>query len=165
MRGVKVIRIGPFSLVELLVVGIVLSFVAASAMPRLSRGSEGVADAALAGNLAVLRNGIDLYRADHGGKFPSISAFDAQLTQFTDESGQASATQDETHKLGPYLRKVPVLTVGMKGYKGSTAVVDSRKTQPGTVPAAWCYNPETGEIRANLSNHFADISGKAYNQY
>jgi general secretion pathway protein G len=165
MRGVKIIRIGPFSIVELLMVGIVLTVVGASAMPRLSRGSEGVADGALAGNLAVLRNGIDLYRADHAGKFPSLTAFDAQLTQFSDETGRTSATEDETHKLGPYLRKVPVLTVGQKGFRNSTGVVDGRKTQPGTQPAAWWYNPDTGEIRANLSNHFADIAGKAYNQY
>ena len=165
MRGVKILRIGPFSVAELLVVGVILMVVGASAMPRLSRGSDGIADAALMGNLGVLRSGLDRYAADHGGKFPSAAQFGAQMTLYTDEAGDSSMTQDGSHALGPYLRRVPLLPVGPKGYKGSDVVVDATVYPMGAAAGAWWYNARTGEVRVNLATPVADSSGKSYNRY
>ena len=50
-----------FSLVELVVVVVILGIVSAIAIPRLSRGSEGASEAALIGDLAVMRRAIDMY--------------------------------------------------------------------------------------------------------
>ena len=164
-HDVRNLRIKGFSLAELIVVVIVLGILAATAVPRFSRGAAGVADSALAGDLAVLRNGIDLYASDHNGSYPSVENFDAQLTQYTDNAGNASPTQDSTHVHGPYLRKIPVLPVGPKGYKSSSAVIDAAKSHAGSVAGAWIYDAKTGQIRANLADRFADYTGKAYNQY
>jgi len=159
------LRVGPFSVPELIVVGIILMILASSATPRLGRASGDIQSAALAGNLAILRNGLDLYARDHNGAFPSVASFDAQMTQFTDASGNASEFRDATHTFGPYLRKVPVLTIGPKGYRGASTILDARSTNPGAAPGAWLYDATTGEIRANLPTQLADTSGTQYAAY
>jgi type II secretory pathway pseudopilin PulG len=161
----KTARYPAFSRVEILVVVIVLGVIAANTMPRFSRGSAGVADAALAGNLTILRCGIEAYASDHAGQFPALDKFDSQMTQYTDAAGNTATAMDNSHPYGPYLRKVPVLPVGPKTLKGSTGLADASRFSPGASAGAWLYNPSTGQIQANLSNSEFDSSGKQYNQY
>jgi len=158
MAQVKGNRYKAFSLLELIVVVVIIGIIAAIAVPRLSRGSEGAADAALAGDLAVLRNAIDLYNTEHPGSYPTLANIANQLTQYTDASGDAQATKDSTHIYGPYLRKVPPLPVGTR--KDSTGF--------GTTDAAgigWIYTAATGDIKANCADSETDASGKKYNEY
>src|SRR4051812_50208690 len=124
MPVAKNMRRGGFSLIELVIVVVIIGIIAAIAIPRLSRGSAGAADSALAGNLTVLRNAVDLYATEHGGTYPALATFEAQLTQYTDNSGATSASKTATHIYGPYLRKVPTLPVGPSGYKNTVTVVD-----------------------------------------
>jgi prepilin-type N-terminal cleavage/methylation domain-containing protein len=154
-----------FSLIELVIVVVIIGIIAAIAIPRLSRGSAGAADAALSGNLAVLRNAIDLYATEHGGTYPTVAAFEAQLTQYSDVSGGTSAAKTTSAIYGPYLRKIPPLPVGGTGYKNSTTIVDGTSGTPGAAAGGWFYNPSTGDIRANLADAAQDASGKAYNTY
>jgi prepilin-type N-terminal cleavage/methylation domain-containing protein len=154
-----------FSLIELVIVVVIIGIIAAIAIPRLSRGSAGAADSALSGNLAVLRNAIDLYATEHGGTFPKALQFSGQLTQYTDSSG-AAGPKGGTFIFGPYLRKVPTLPVGPANYKGSATVVDGKVTPVvGTAPGAWWYNEDTGEIKANLLDTEKDAAGTSYNAY
>lgn len=155
---------GGFSLIELVIVVVIIGIIAAIAIPRLSRGSAGAADSALSGNLAVLRNSIDLYATEHGGAFPKYAQFVEQLTQYTDASG-AVGPKDTTHIYGPYLRKVPALPVGPTNYKNTTTVVDGKANLVGAVAGAWWYNEDTGEIKANLDDTHKDAAGNAYNAY
>src|SRR3982750_4942719 len=85
-----------FSLIELVIFVVIIGIIAAIAIPRLSRGASGAADSALAGNLAVLRNAVDLYATEHGGSFPALATFDTQSTTFTDVSGGVSSSKDAT---------------------------------------------------------------------
>src|SRR3954464_10361265 len=94
-------RVDGFSLIELVIVVVIIGIIAAIAIPRLSRGSAGAADSAVSGNLAVLRNAIDLYATEHNGTYPALATFDTQLTQYTDATGGTSATKDSTHVYGP----------------------------------------------------------------
>ncbi len=158
-------RVGPFSIPELLVAGFILFVLASSATPRLGRASQDIAGAALAGNLAVLRNGLDLYADDHNGQFPTLAQFESQLTFYTDSDGNSSPNPSAAHALGPYLRKIPVLTVGPRGFKGSAAILDATKHPSGALPGGWSYNSITGEIRPNLPSNLADASGTPYNTY
>jgi len=143
---------------------VIIGIIAAIAIPRMSRGTAGASDSALAGNLAVLRNAIDLFAAEHGGQLPTLANIEGQLTQYTDESNTTApvATKDTDHIYGPYLREVPALPVGAN--KGKT-------TFTGTAPAAttddagWYYNENTGEVQANCSDTETDDSGTQYNQY
>lgn len=147
-----------FSLLELVIVIVIIGIIAAIAIPRLSRGSAGAADSALSGNLAVLRNAIDMYGAEHTGTYPTVANFVNQLTQYTDANSEAQATSDTTHIYGPYIRKIPKLPVGAK--KGSTgiAAVDG-------AGVGWLYTESSGEIKANTTGAETDASGTAWNTY
>jgi len=154
-----------FSLLELVIVVVIIGIIAAIAIPRMSRGTAGASDSAVAGDLAVLRNAIDLFAAEHGGEFPTLAKIENQLTQFTDDSitSDPVATKDSDHIYGPYLREVPPLPVGAN--KGETAFTG---TAPGGTAAAscgWYYDEDTGEIRANCADSETDESGTAYNDY
>lgn len=160
-----------FSLIELVIVIVIIGILAAIAIPRLSRGSAGAADSALSANLAVLRSAIDLYAAEHGGRFPTVAGFVDQLTKYTDEDGNVSDTKTGNFLYGPYLRKLPPLPVGPAAFKtaGETdpakRIIDGSSGQPGTSPGWWFYNPNTGDIRANLPDTEVDSKGVPYNQY
>src|SRR5687767_1987320 len=71
-----------FSLLELVIVVAILSIIGAIAVPRMSRGVGGAAEAALKGNLAVLRSAIDLYRSEHGDEPPSPERITDQLMKY-----------------------------------------------------------------------------------
>lgn len=148
-----------FSLIELVIVVVIIGIIGAIALPRMSRGAAGAADSGLVADLAVLRNAIDLYQAEHGGTYPTLADFVAQMTTYTDVNGDDSATKDSTYYLGPYLRSVPALKVGTN--KGQTALV---ATQGGTT-AGWVYDQATGTISANLPDAEVDARSIQYNAY
>jgi len=153
-----------FTMLELVIVVVIIGIIAAIAIPRMSRGAAGASDAALAGDLAVLRNGIDLFAAEHDGKYPALDKISDQLTQYSD-STVTSATgtvRDSTHPYGPYVRAVPAAPVGPN--KG--AVTFTGTAPPGTDgSAAWYYNAATGEIRANVKDTELDSARVAYSAY
>ena len=151
-------RRGGFSLLELVIVIVIMGIVAAVAIPRMSRGSAGAADGALIGDLAVLRNAIDMYAGEHTGNYPAAATIEDQLTQYTDISGGTSATKTATHVFGPYLRKSPPLPVGSR--KGNTIIAANAGASVG-----WRYTAATGEIRANTLGGEMDDSGKLYSDY
>ena len=62
-----------FSLIELVIVIVILAVISAIALPRISRGAKGADESALGQNLAVLRSAIEMYSAEHGGKFPAVA--------------------------------------------------------------------------------------------
>lgn len=162
-RSVQKSRVRGFSLVELVIVIIIIGIIAAIAIPRVSRGSKGSGESALAGDLAVLRNAIELYAAEHGGDYPgakadggagmadSEAALISQLTQYSSVAGVVSTTRDVDHPFGPYLRKgIPPLPVSTK--KGNTTVDMTAASPPAVVATAgvgWVYNSATGDIIAN----------------
>jgi len=147
-----------FSLLELVVVVVIIGIIAAVAIPRMSRGSAGAADVALSGNLAVLRNAIDMYAAEHAGAFPKVAVVTDALTKYTDSAGDVSDKRDTTHLYGPYVRKIPPLPVGAA--KGNTGIAAKTGADVG-----WIYNQTTGDIRANTTRKEKDAAGKLYSDY
>lgn len=139
-----------FSLVELVIVIVIIGVIAAIAIPRLSRGATGADEAGLRGDLAVLRNAIELYAGEHSGSYPGATVVD-QLTMYTDASGATNATKTSTYKFGPYIRKpFPVLKVGDNA--GSNAVLIVASGAPAVNEAGgegWVYSTDTGDIIAN----------------
>jgi len=151
-------RQNAFSLLELVIVIAIIAILAAIAIPRMSRGSKGAGDSALAANLAVLRNAIDIFAAEHTGTFPSVADIVNQMTQYTNEAGTPQAAKDPNHTYGPYVRKIPPLPVGTKKGSIGIALVDD-------VGVGWIYDPDTGAINANCLDSAKDDAGKQYNQY
>lgn len=155
-RGGSMLR-RAFSLIELVIVVVIIGIIAAIAIPRMSRGAEGATDSALIGNLATLRNAIDLYHTEHEGVYPATATIVNQLTQYTDISGGVSATKTATHIYGPYIREIPKLPVKGTG-KGQSGIAAA---SAGTV--GWIYTEASGSIVANSSVN--DAKGVAYNTY
>jgi len=147
-----------FSLLELVIVVVIVGIIAAIAIPRMSRGAAGASDSALNGDLAVLRNAIDLYAAEHGGTYPAVATIVAQLTTYTNAAGTTNATKTTAYIYGPYLRAVPALPVGAK--KGSTGIAAATGTGVG-----WIYTAALGTITANCTDTELDAAGTKYNAY
>ena len=123
-----------FSLIELIIVVVIIGIIAAIAIPRMSRGAAGAADSALRGSLAVMRNAIDLYAAEHRSVWPTEAAFVAQMILFSDEVGNTNAAKGGAFIYGPYVRGIPELPVGNE--KGSTGVATAA-----AAGIAWIYDP------------------------
>ncbi|MBX2852738.1 MAG: prepilin-type N-terminal cleavage/methylation domain-containing protein [Phycisphaeraceae bacterium] len=148
---------GGFSLIELVIVVVIIGIIGAIAIPRLSRGAEGASDSALAGDLAVMRNAIDLYATEHGGTYPTVAAFEAQLTTYTDANGNTNATKTGSFIYGPYIRKIPAVKVGDE--KGSTTVAAAA-----AIGVGWVYDASAGTVVPNTGTD-TDAGGKAYTDY
>jgi general secretion pathway protein G len=136
----------------------IIAILAAIGIPRMSRGAKGASDSALTGDLATLRNAIDLYAAEHTGVFPTSANVNTQLTQYTDINGTVSATKTTTCIYGPYMRSIPPLPVG--GKKGSSTIADANG-----VGVGWIYSNTAGTIKANTTDAELDEAGKKYNAY
>ena len=150
---------GGFSLLEVVIVVAIIAILAAIGIPRMSRGSKGASDSAVRGDLAVLRNAIDLYAAEHGGEYPTQENVVDQLTKYTDKDGGVSATKTTTHIYGPYLRSVPALPVGTDGKKGSVGIAAVDGNDVG-----WLYTAATGKITTNTTTE-KDDQDKLYLEY
>lgn len=149
-----------FSLIELVIVIVILAVISAIALPRISRGAKGADESALGQNLAVLRSAVEMYAAEHGGTFPKADTFVDQLTKYSDKAGATADAKDEASGkiYGPYLHKVPPLTVGASA--GQTGV---SATAGATV--GWIYNETTGKITANVASGLNGTNGIEYAQW
>ena len=162
-RG-RFMRTRGFSLLELVIVVVIIGIIAAIAIPRMSRGTAGAADSAVTGDLAVLRNAIDLFAAEHDGKFPTATAITAQLTQYTGDSVTDApvAAKDKDHPFGPYLRAVPKLPVGVSKGKDTITATGPAGTD---ATAGWLYDAATGKVVANCAATEVDSQGVKYSEY
>jgi prepilin-type N-terminal cleavage/methylation domain-containing protein len=149
---------GGFSLLEVVIVVAIIAILAAIGIPRMSRGSRGANDSALSGDLAVLRNAIDLYSAEHGGAFPTEAKISRQLTEYTDTDGNPNLTKVSPYVYGPYVRTIPAIPVGWR--KGKSGIKGSDDANTG-----WIYDASTGKINANATTTDKDDAGKLYSDY
>jgi prepilin-type N-terminal cleavage/methylation domain-containing protein len=147
-----------FSLIELVIVIVIIGIIGAIAIPRMSRGSAGAADSSLTANLAILRNGIEMYTQEHQGVKPTVAAFVAEMTTYTNIGGTTNATQTGAFVYGPYIRSIPTLPVGAN--KGSSTVAAAFAANVG-----WIYTASTGEIKAGTDVAEADTAGRLYSAY
>ncbi len=139
-----------FTLVELLIVVIILGILAAVVIPQFNTAAAESKEAALASNLATIRQAVELYKVQHNDSFPGATMV-TQLTTTTDATGAAGT------KYGPYIRNnFPVNPID-----GSAAVATAA-SMPGAPTAAggWIYATGNGEFRANVSG--SGPSGTAY---
>ena len=147
-----------FSLIELVIVVVIIGIIAAIAVPRMSRGAAGAGDSALVGDLATLRNAMDLFQTEHGGTYPTDATTIAnQLMGFSDDSG-AVAAKDATHIYGPYIRAIPTLPVGARKGQNGFAAADA-------ATVGWIYDSTAHTITANCKPAEVDARGIQYNAY
>jgi len=153
-----------FTLVELLIVVIILAILAAIVVPQFVASTDDAKVAALDSNLRNLRSAIALYNQQHG-EYPAANgdgtnaantepAFISQLTTFTDEDGQSSATKVGAFIYGPYLTRSsmppdPIMNV-------ATVDVGNAGTLPLTsavTTGGWKFDTVTGQFIANHSGY------------
>jgi prepilin-type N-terminal cleavage/methylation domain-containing protein len=156
-----------FSLIELVIVVVIIGIIAAIAIPRMSRGTAAAGDSAVAGNLSVLRNAIELYTTEHGGTLPTgtASVVTDKLTKYTNDAGATSDTKSASYPYGPYLRKIPPVTVGTLKSSTVNNLLVIGTTVETTPTGGWLYDTATGNIKVNLADSEQDQAGKSYNAY
>lgn len=141
-----------FTLVELLIVVIILGILAAVVIPQFNTAASESKEAALASNLATIRQAIEMYKVQHGDVFPGAT-IETQLTVKTNADGSTTGTPI----YGPYLRnsfpKNPV---------NSLDTIDIDTTTPAAADGAtgWFYNSADGTFKANSTG--AGPSGTSY---
>ena len=130
----------------------------------MTRGADNAGATALKGSLSVLRNAIEIYRAQHEGRFPDDDTTVAnQLTMYTKIDGTDPYPSPDLaggRIYGPYLRAIPPLPVGNK--KGATGIQESTPTGP---DIAWVYVGSMGTIRAATKPTLLDKDGVPYRDY
>jgi prepilin-type N-terminal cleavage/methylation domain-containing protein len=175
-----------FSLVELLIVVIILSILAAIVVPQFSSATTDAQDAALDSNLSTVRAAIELYKVQHANAYPSSKAASGgscptgatagtgaidtaqamtdQLTMYTDSQGRACSLSDSTYRFGPYLRKGvpadPVTQTSAVVVQNTGAVI---AVAAGTTTGGWVFDNKTGQFVMNHAGN--DAKGKAYSTH
>lgn len=149
-----------FSLIELVIVVVIIGIIAAIAIPKMSKGSAGAAESALAGDMNLWRQAMDMYQNEHGGVYPDITNVVNQLTQYTNSDGTVQGAKNTATGVvyGPYMRAIPPLPVGPAAVKGSTAILGTAGASNG-----WIYDG-AGNITPNTGSS-TDSSGKVFSSY
>ena len=119
-----------FTLVELLIVIIIIAVLAAIAIPKFSSSSQRSKESSLRANLKLVRNAIDLFRADTGAYPANMAGLTTSTTSGLNTSA-ATCTIAATDWRGPYLQAVPVDPVS-----GSAMTYGTSATDVGTVKSS-----------------------------
>lgn len=133
-----------FTLVELLIVIIIIAVLAAIAIPKFANSSGRSKDSALRSNLKIVRNAVDLFRADTGYYPATLSdlAVTAAPANGLDSSGTSKAIT-ATDWRGPYVQTVPTDPVAAAALTYTTTGANTGKvaaTATGTANDGTSYS-------------------------
>ena len=112
-----------FTLVELLIVIIIIAVLAAIAIPKFSNSSQRSKESSLRANLKLVRNAIDLFRADTGAFPATMAGLTASTTSGLSAAAAACSFSGNVWR-GPYLQAVPVDPVSGSALTYGTAAAD-----------------------------------------
>ncbi len=129
------------NLTEVLIVCAFLGVLAWVVVPQFSSAAGDVKRGALTNSLSIVRSALEVYRVQHGGRYPAQRSLREQLTQVSRPDGATSATFAPEYMLGPYLQDIPCNPYTLTNSVGVGPVGTS----------AWFYDETTGEFRANDS--------------
>lgn len=172
-----------FTLVELLVVLTLLAILAAVVARPFGDMTEDAKVAAVRTDLAKLREAVELYYHEHNNTYPgaisesdgrtptqsaaeAARAFLAQLTRYTDKSGQASSMRDARFRFGPYLKTSalppnPFTLDESRSRELTTDITTSDVTATAAEPdprdnTGWKFYTKTGRFIANDGQTLSD---------
>ena len=161
-----------FTLIEILIVVILLGILATIIIPQVSVSTDDAKLNTLKTSLNNIRGAVELYYYQHGSTYPgavsaadgssapaddaaAAAAFIAQLTLYTDSSGETAKSKDDTYKYGPYLKE------GMptNPYNDDNTVVCDKTTNNITAKNSsgsnkgWKFYPKTGVLLSDDGSH------------
>ena len=179
-----------FTLVELLIVAIILSILAAIAVPQFTSTTDDAAKAALKSNLTGIRSSIAMYAQQHGSNFPgavassggtctggtagggaanSDTAFKDQLLYYTNAAGQACSIADVPlggaveFPYGPYIKSdIPNNPVTNVGTI-TVVTIGNLTMAGGGADGGWRFDTKSGKFIADDTN--LDSNGTSYDAY
>jgi general secretion pathway protein G len=127
-----------FTLVELIMVAVILAILAVVVIPQFSDASSDVKNSALRATLHTIRSQLELYKAQHLGKYPLKASWSDAMLKKTKDDGSVAADG----KFGPYLQQMPVNPM------------DNLSTMAGSQDASggWSYDETTGALKSNDSS-------------
>lgn len=130
-----------FTLIEVLIVVVIMAVLAATIIPQFAASTQDAKDSQRDFNLHTLKSQIELYKVQHLGQYPAITANSLpQLTGKTKEDG----TVDATGAFGPYiLGELP-----LNPYTGKNTVSASTDGAT-TTGGGWLYDVATGMVWAD----------------
>lgn len=131
-----------FTLIEVLIVVVIMAVLAATIIPQFSTSTEDAKLNQQEFNVHTLRSQIQLYRIQHGGRYPTIQDDSLpELTSKTDVDGTINASGE----YGPYILDA----LPHNPFTNSNEVVATNATTEAELSyggRGWLYNPTTGMI-------------------
>lgn len=158
MQNIKSrIRRRGFSLIEVLMVIVILGILTATVLPQFTESSANANESALRADLIQMRSQLQVFRYQHGGKFPSGTADKVidQLTLASDAAGNTALVGTAGYPFGPYLMgQLPTNPYnGGSGLLVKSTAISASDIDPtamqGTVKVGWIYSSLTGQVIAN----------------
>ncbi len=152
-----------FTLIEVLIVVTILAILSAAVIPAFVDSSDDARDSTLKYNLQVLRNQMQLFRAQHKGRWPGFGGVPGEVHFFvySNAEGAISTTESPAFPFGPYIPSQRV-TNPFNGGKSWKISSDPPNETPGSAMgeigglAGWFYDPATGRISANAEGSTSD---------
>jgi general secretion pathway protein G len=136
-----------FTLVEVLIVVVIMAVLAAVVIPQFSSSADDAKKATSEFNLSTLRSVIQIYKAQHNGRFPTYDSTAKSLTTLVSKTRVDGTIDSTTGTCGPYLVEFPQNPfTGMGQVKLITSDPATSADVTSGNTGGWLYNATTGSI-------------------
>jgi general secretion pathway protein G len=144
-----------FTLIEVLLVVVIMAVLAGAVIPRYLGTAEDAKQSALNHNLHVLEVQVELYRAQHLNRYPTIKDDGLpQLIGATNDAGEIGEPGPK-YSFGPYIFDTPANP--FDGSKKVAAVAVPGQKPKGVVGklGGWQYDETTGAVWPNNPEYYS----------
>jgi len=143
-------------ILDTLIVVVIMSILAATAVPQLTDSVGDAQDAVLMKNLQAVRGQIEVFKLHHRGHAPGWNGVDplAHLSMYSDVDGKISPTASDKYPFGPYLRTAEFINPFNQGYQIQLSAAPAKEKPDLDLmvlgkPVGWFYDPDSGQIAGN----------------
>ncbi len=147
-----------FTLIEVLIVVVIMSVLAATIIPQFASSTNDAKASALKYDLHAFRQSIEIYKLQHNGIPPALTASSLPGLVLCHEfiGRQQRCKCDGCHAHVGAIH--PRGALPPNPYDGKTTVSQTAVFPPTATTAAggWLYEPTSGQIAANTAGHLTD---------